>query len=115
MDKAIPDAMRQAAVTIFAFDALVQNPDRRFNNQNLLTRGDDIFVFDHEVAFSFLLDILRLPVIWRPVRFVEVILCGGRGIFFRDANHILPLSRDLQTTIAQRACPYQRMSKKSVK
>jgi hypothetical protein len=39
VDKAIPEAMWQAAVDIFAFDALVQNPDRSFNNPNLLTRG----------------------------------------------------------------------------
>lgn len=65
VDKSIPDAMRQAAVDIFAFDALIQNPDRRFNNQNVLTRGDEIFVFDHELAFSFLLDLLPSPVPWR--------------------------------------------------
>ena len=39
VDKFIPDAMWQAAVDIFAFDALVQNPDRRFTNPNLFTRG----------------------------------------------------------------------------
>jgi hypothetical protein len=64
VDKSIPDTMRQAAVDIFAFDALIQNPDRRFNNQNLLTRGDDIFVFDHEIAFSFLLDVLPSKTPW---------------------------------------------------
>jgi hypothetical protein len=65
VDKAIPEAMWQAAVNIFAFDALIQNPDRRFNNQNLLTRGDHILVFDHEVAFSFLLTVLPAPEPWR--------------------------------------------------
>jgi hypothetical protein len=31
VDKPIPEAMWQAAVNIFAFDALVQNPDRRYS------------------------------------------------------------------------------------
>jgi len=54
VDKWIPETMWQAAVNIFAFDALIQNPDRRYGNQNLFTRGNDIFVYDHELAFSFL-------------------------------------------------------------
>jgi len=65
VDKAIPEAMWQAAVKIFAFDALVQNPDRRFSNQNLFTRGDEIFAYDHELAFSFLLDIAPTVTPWR--------------------------------------------------
>jgi HipA-like protein len=65
VDMRIPDSMRQTALNIFAFDALIQNPDRRFKNQNLLVRGDDIFVFDHELAFSFLLGILPSPTPWR--------------------------------------------------
>jgi hypothetical protein len=65
VDKPIPEAMRQAAINIFAFDALVQNPDRRFGNQNLFTRGDEIFVYDHELAFSFLHDIATTATPWR--------------------------------------------------
>jgi hypothetical protein len=64
VDKGIPDSMRQTALNIFAFDALIQNPDRRFENQNLLTRGDEIFVFDHELAFSFLHDLLPPATPW---------------------------------------------------
>ena len=65
VDKWIPEAMWQAATEVFAFDALVQNPDRRFNNPNLLTRANEIFLFDHELAFSFLLDILASAEPWR--------------------------------------------------
>jgi hypothetical protein len=65
VDKWIPEAMWQAAVDIFAFDALIQNPDRRYSNQNLLTRGDDIFVYDHELAFSFVEAILPSRSPWR--------------------------------------------------
>jgi hypothetical protein len=64
VDKQIPEAMRQAAINVFAFDALLQNPDRRHANPNLLTSGDTIMVFDHEVAFSFLLDLFPSSRPW---------------------------------------------------
>ena len=54
VDKFIPEAMWTSAVSIFAFDALIQNPDRRFRNPNLFSRGDELVVFDHELAFSFI-------------------------------------------------------------
>lgn len=65
VDKSIPEARLPAAAAVFSFDALIQNPDRRFSNPNLLTRGDEIFLFDHELAFSFLLDILPSEEPWR--------------------------------------------------
>jgi hypothetical protein len=65
VDRDIPEAMWQGATDVFAFDGLVQNPDRRFNNPNLFTRGNGIFLFDHELAFSFLLDILESAMPWR--------------------------------------------------
>jgi hypothetical protein len=46
--------MRDKAAAVFAFDALVQNPDRRAINPNLWARSDTIGVFDHEQAFAFL-------------------------------------------------------------
>jgi len=65
VDKGIPEGMRGIAADIFAFDALVQNPDRRHVNPNLLVKGDTMMVFDHEIAFSFLLDIFPSPTPWR--------------------------------------------------
>ncbi len=64
VDKHIPEIQWDAAVEIFAFDALIQNPDRRHSNPNLLTKGDTVVIFDHEVAFSFLLDIFPSPSPW---------------------------------------------------
>jgi hypothetical protein len=52
-------AQRDQAADIFAFDTLVQNPDRRAGTPNLWLRSDRIGVFDHELAFSF----LALPVL----------------------------------------------------
>jgi hypothetical protein len=64
VDRTITDAMWQPAVDVYAFDALIQNPDRRVGNPNLFARGEDLFVYDHELAFSFLLDILPSDTPW---------------------------------------------------
>jgi hypothetical protein len=64
IDRKIPAVIWQTAVNIFAFDALVQNPDRRFGNPNLFINGDNVFIFDHEIAFSFLMDIFPSPSPW---------------------------------------------------
>lgn len=58
VDKAIPEEHFVTAIEIFAFDALLQNPDRRYDNPNLFTRGDGLLLFDHETAFSFVFAIL---------------------------------------------------------
>ena len=61
-DKPIPVLLRPLAAEIFAFDALIQNPDRRRDNPNLLWSDDELFLCDHEQAFSFLLGVIG----WQP-------------------------------------------------
>lgn len=61
-DKPIPVLLRPRAAEILAFDALIQNPDRRRDNPNLLWTGDDVFLCDHEQAFSFLMGVIG----WQP-------------------------------------------------
>lgn len=43
----------EQAKLIFAFDVLIQNPDRRPGKQNMLADGTSIVLLDHELAFSF--------------------------------------------------------------
>jgi hypothetical protein len=54
------------ASEIFAFDALVQNVDRRRDNPNLLMKGNDLFLIDHDLAL--VSSILGIPHIdpWLP-------------------------------------------------
>ena len=52
-DRSIPKAMRASAVEIFAFDLLVQNADRRPENPNLQAYGNQLAIFDHELALMF--------------------------------------------------------------
>jgi hypothetical protein len=47
-------SQRDQAADVFAFDTLIQNPDRRAVNPNLWARSDRLGVYDHEQAFSFL-------------------------------------------------------------
>lgn len=67
-----PNAAQEIdAASIFAFDVLIQNPDRRATNPNLGTVADELRVFDHELAFGFLdplARILALPEQWRASR-----------------------------------------------
>jgi len=62
--RGIPLAVLPIAADIFAFDVLIQNPDRRRANPNLLRRGDDLVVYDHETAFSFLYSIVPGQYPW---------------------------------------------------
>jgi hypothetical protein len=60
-DRRIPKAMRASAAEIFAFDLLVQNSDRRPENPNLQSRGDQFAIFDHELALM-----IDGVLFWRP-------------------------------------------------
>jgi HipA-like kinase len=72
----VSSALKTRASEIFAFDALIDNPDRRTNKPNLLWGGDDIHLCDHEQAFSF----LRGVIGWRPA-------WSGQGLKF-VRNHV---------------------------
>lgn len=79
VDRMIPEAMFQDATNIFAFDALIQNPDRRVENPNLFTQGDSIYVYDHEqTSFSFLVALSPSAEPWDLER--EEYL--GRHVFY---------------------------------
>lgn len=57
----ITDTLLPTAAAIFVFDAIIQNPDRRPDNPNCFVRGEELRIFDHELAFSH-----GLVLGWRP-------------------------------------------------
>jgi len=57
-DKTPSRDMKQSLTEIFAFDGLIQNPDRRQANPNCAFLGTDLRIFDHESAFSHFMSIL---------------------------------------------------------
>ena len=63
--EAIPPSLKQLACEVFAFDAMIQNPDRKTSNPNILWCGDELYIIDHETGFSFIYDILPQPEPWR--------------------------------------------------
>jgi hypothetical protein len=44
-------------VELFAFDVFISNADRRMEKLNFLSNGDDILIFDHELAFGFAMEL----------------------------------------------------------
>jgi hypothetical protein len=49
----VPADLRETAARIVAFDAFIDNADRRKSKPNLLYKYPDLFVIDHEMAFAF--------------------------------------------------------------
>ena len=52
------------AERIFALDVFISNADRRKDKQNMLTDGEKVLIFDHELAFGFVLDIIKNKTPW---------------------------------------------------
>jgi hypothetical protein len=50
----LPSELRESAADLVAFDVMIHNPDRRKENSNVMTRHNELLVFDHDMAFSFL-------------------------------------------------------------
>lgn len=57
----VPKRMLAKAADIFAFDALIQNADRHPKNPNMQVKGEEIAIFDHELAF-----IWEGVLFWKP-------------------------------------------------
>ncbi|MCO5131823.1 MAG: hypothetical protein M9932_14875 [Xanthobacteraceae bacterium] len=74
----ISDMMLPLAAGIFVFDGIIQNPDRRSDNPNCLVRGDDLRIFDHELAFAH-----DLVIGWTPPWAL-----GGLKPMETNGNHI---------------------------
>jgi hypothetical protein len=64
-DDVLTPARREKAVGIFVFDAFVENPDRKRSNPNLLVKGDDFRVIDHELALL-VRGLIPRPAPWQP-------------------------------------------------
>jgi hypothetical protein len=77
-DTKIKEAMFDTAAAIFAFDAIIQNPDRRTINPNCLVRGEEIRIIDHELAFAH-----RVVLGWQPPW-----VPGGLNWLERKGSHI---------------------------
>jgi hypothetical protein len=79
----VPQALRREAAEVLAFDALIQNPDRRRDNPNCLLNGRSFAIFDHELAF-----LTRGVIGWKPLwqlGSLDAMIGGGlQHLFFQD-------------------------------
>ena len=80
---------RATAAEIFAFDGMIQNPDRRAVNPNCFTNGSELVILDHEMAFSFLAGVL----FWRPPWEGGDLSFVREHVFF-EALHQTPINFD---------------------
>ncbi len=91
-ERTLPKAMRQTAAEIYAFDLLIQNPDRRPENPNLQSKGEDFAIFDHEMAL-----VTEGILFWRPPW-----EAGALDAMWAPAKHVLyPALRGHQPDFAR--------------
>jgi hypothetical protein len=55
---ALTSSQREIAAQVLAFDVFIHNSDRRAINHNMFIDRNDIVVFDHELAFDFVLPLI---------------------------------------------------------
>jgi hypothetical protein len=62
----IRQAWRRNAKTIYGWDMIVDNADRRVTNSNLLASDAGVIAIDHQFVFSWLMDIAGPHRAWNP-------------------------------------------------
>lgn len=62
----IEDSLNAKLLELLAFDIFIGNADRRLDKPNFMSNGDEILIFDHELAFGFCFELsfLRNPEPW---------------------------------------------------
>jgi hypothetical protein len=76
-----------------AFDAFIENDDRRPDNPNLLRRGDELRIIDHELAFILRTKLFPPPHPWVPGNLDRLARPDGH-IFVRSLKGKPELSYD---------------------
>jgi hypothetical protein len=96
-------AYQADALRIYAFDMLVQNPDRRVENPNCGNFKGRLVAYDHEMAFSFLHPIVGAGHPWEVPRFSRQHLFHGfvAGARRRGAIDWDPI-KDAVRTVSER-------------
>jgi hypothetical protein len=78
----VASSQREVALATFAFDAFIANNDRSPKNPNLLVRGADWRLIDHEAAFSFRMKIAPRCRPWQMGNLNLLRNCGA------DSEHV---------------------------
>lgn len=73
---------RATALSVFAFDAFVENADRLVSNPNLLVRGDEIRIIDHELCFRIRTLLFPPPRPWLEGNLERLVASGSNSHVF---------------------------------
>jgi hypothetical protein len=73
---------RPLALGIFAFDVFTENVDRLVSNPNLLIRGDEFRIIDHELCFGLRMKLFPRPEPWREGYLEARVAPGGDAHVF---------------------------------
>jgi hypothetical protein len=110
----LPSELIQQAANVFAFDMLLQNPDRRKGKPNMFQDSEDLILYDHEMAFPYAAPgMLLMPQVepWSLARTDPMVtnhilynaLRGNGEINFDGfLEHIEELTDDILDQIAER-------------
>lgn len=82
---------RSAALGIFAFDAFLNNPDRKPSNPNLLVKGDEFRLIDHELAL-FVRGVFPPPRPWQVGNLAHMMEADGHVFAARLRGSALDLA-----------------------
>jgi hypothetical protein len=119
----VPNDKLQEAADVFAFDALIQNDDRRIGNPNMFLTPEGFILFDHEMAFPFSRphDLIggNFPEAWELNTSISGVFLKNHAVF-RDIKHktvffedfaekLASLNQDVLSTLVSRL-PDQWMS-----
>jgi hypothetical protein len=92
----ITAARAAAALEILAFDAYIENDDRRPGNPNCLVKGDAFRIIDHELAFRIRQKLFPRPEPWKAGHLQRLIAPDGHlfgaGLRGRDLD-FAPIQR----------------------
>ena len=92
----VPDGMHKQAFEVFAFDALIDNPDRRREKPNLLENGEEVVVIDHELAFSFIYELFPSSTPWELAKADHLY----KHIFYADLQRLIIQSGRIRKAVA---------------
>jgi len=82
-DAAVPENCLCKAGDVFAFDAIVDNSDRRPNNPNVYWRDEELVLIDHELTFFFATLFYKDPWIEGALEYCKT---GTPHVFFHQIH-----------------------------
>ncbi len=95
VDRPLPRSLLPVAAEVLAFDTFIANPDRTVANPNCLYKGQELAIFDHELAF-----LMGATIGWRPP-WERGAICFPKGIPPQNRHLFLEQLRGKPTDLSR--------------